>query len=93
MDRGVLRHDRDAAFALEVDVVERALGHALVYAEHAALMEEGIYQRGLAVVHVGNDGDIPPERVGDRRGGARQRRHPPSISSPETPAPFRENCD
>ena len=65
VDGGVLREDGDAALALEVGVVHRPLGDPLVGAEDAALMQQGIDQRGLAVVDVGDDGDVTPERVGD----------------------------
>ena len=63
---GVLRHDGDPALALEIVAVHRALGDALVGAERAALMEERIDQRGLAVVDVRDDGDVPPGRIGYR---------------------------
>ena len=66
VDGGVLGEDRDAALALEVVVVHRALGDALVGAERAALVQQRVDQRGLAVVDVGDDGDVAAERVGDR---------------------------
>ena len=69
MDGGVLREDGDAALALEVGVVHRALGDPLVGAEDAALVQQGVDERGLAVVDVRDDGDVAPERVGDGRGG------------------------
>ncbi len=65
VDGGVLRQDGDAALALEVGVVHRPLGDALIGSENAALMHEGIDERGLAVVDVGDDGDIAPERIGN----------------------------
>ena len=65
VDGGVLGEDGDAALALEVVAVHRALGHALVGAERAALVQQGVDQRGLAVVDVRDDGDVAPERVGD----------------------------
>jgi hypothetical protein len=55
---GHLGEDGDAAFALEVVRVHGALGHLLVLAEGARLGEQPVDQRGLAVVDVGNDGDI-----------------------------------
>ena len=61
-DRGVLRHDRDALLALEVDRVHDPLGHRLVRAEDAALPEHGVDQRRLAVVDVGDDGDVAEVR-------------------------------
>ena len=76
VDRGVLGEDRDAALALEVGVVHRALGDPLVRAEDAALVQQRVDQRRLAVVDVGDDGDVAPERVGDGRGGFLVRGHP-----------------
>ncbi len=54
-DGGVLRHDRDALLALEVDRVHHPLPHRLVLAEDPALPEHRVHQRGLAVVHVRDD--------------------------------------
>ena len=65
VDRGVLGQDRDAALALELVAVHGALGDALVGAEDAALMQQGVDERRLAVVDVGDDGDVAPQRVGD----------------------------
>ena len=62
---GVLRENRDAALALELGVVHRALGDPLVRAERAALVQQRVDERRLAVVDVGDDGDVPPQRVGD----------------------------
>ena len=64
MDGGVLGQDGDAALALELVAVHRPLGDALVGAEHAALAEHRVDQRGLAVIDVGDDGDVAPQRVG-----------------------------
>ena len=69
VDRGVLGQDGDAALALEVGVVHGALGDALVAAERAALPQQAVHEGGLAVVDVGDDGDVAPKRVGDLRRG------------------------
>ena len=79
VDGGVLGQDGDAALALEVGVVHRALGDPLVGAEDAALVQQGVDQRGLAVVDVGDDGDVAPQRIGDHSGGFHVRGHPDSI--------------
>src|SRR5262249_17618609 len=55
----VLRHDRDALLALEIDRVHDSLDHVLVRAEDARLPQHRVDQRGLAVVDVGDDGDVP----------------------------------
>ena len=78
MDRRVLRQDSDAALALELVAVHRALGDALVRTECAALVQHRVDERGLAMVDVGDDGDIAAIRVGDR-GRISRRRHPISI--------------
>ena len=60
VDGGVLRQDRDAALALELVRVHHALGDPLVGAEDAALVQQRVDQRRLAVVDVGDDGDVAP---------------------------------
>ena len=69
----VLGHDRDAALALQIDVVERALRHPLVRAEDAALMQERIHEGGLAVVDVGDDGHVAQNGIGGVGHGRRSR--------------------
>ncbi len=58
VDRGVLREDRDAALALDVVRVHDALDEMLVGGKGAGLLQELVDQRGLAVVDVGDDGDV-----------------------------------
>ncbi len=57
-DAGALGEDRDAALALQVVAVERALGDLLVLAEGPRLAQELVHERRLAVVHVSDDGDV-----------------------------------
>src|ERR1019366_1126154 len=54
----VLGKNRDAALAFQIVRVHDALGDGLVVAEGAALPEHGVHQRGLAVIHVGDNGDV-----------------------------------
>ncbi len=54
----VLGKDGDAALAFQIVRVHNALGDGLVVAERATLAEHGVNQRGLAVIHVGDDGDV-----------------------------------
>ena len=56
-DRRVLGEDRDAALALEVAGVHDALFDVLALAERPRLLEEGVHQGRLSVVHVGHDGN------------------------------------
>ena len=58
VDRGVLGEDRDALLALEVHRVHDAVGDVLVGAEGAGLPEHGVDEGRLAVVDVGDDGDV-----------------------------------
>jgi len=55
---GVFGENGDAALALEVARVHDAVGDDLIVAEDAALTKHGVHKRGLAVVHVGDDGDV-----------------------------------
>ena len=57
-DRAVLGRDGDPALPLEIQGVHETFVHFLVGPEEAALAEHGIHKGGLAVVDVGNDGDI-----------------------------------
>ena len=72
---------RDAALALEVGVVHRALGDTLVRPERAALVQQRVYEGGLAVVDVRDDGDVPAVRVG-YRWGVRRSGHPIEYTGP-----------
>ena len=57
-DRGVLGEDRDALLALEVHRVHHAVGERLVRGERAGLAQHLVDERRLAVVDVGDDGDV-----------------------------------
>ena len=57
-DRGVLREDRDALLTLEVHGVHDTVIDVLVLTEGTRLPEHGVDQRGLAMVDVGDDGDV-----------------------------------
>ena len=57
-DGRILGQDGDTAFAFEVVGIHNALGHLLVFTEDMRLSQHEIHQRGLAVVHVGNNGNI-----------------------------------
>ena len=82
---GVLGEDRDAALPLQVGIVHRPFGHALVRPEDAALVQHRIDQGRLAVVDVGDDGHVAPERVGHGRGGFLVNRHLTSIKGKAEP--------
>ncbi len=56
--RRVLGEDGDAALLLDVAGVHDALDDVLVRGEGAGLLQELVDQRGLAVVDVGDDGDV-----------------------------------
>ena len=58
MNGSVLGQNGDAALALQFVGIHDALDEVLVGAECAALLQHGVDQRGLAVVDVGDDGDV-----------------------------------
>src|SRR6202000_1664690 len=58
LHRGGLGENGDAALALEVVGVHRALRDLLVLAIGAGLLQQAIDQRGFAVVDVGDNGDV-----------------------------------
>jgi hypothetical protein len=58
LHRRRLGQDGDAALALQVVGIHGALGDLLVLAEGAGLLQQAIDQGGLAVVDVGDDGDV-----------------------------------
>ncbi len=57
-DAGAFGQDGDAALALQIVGVHGALGHVLVLAHRAGLLEQLVHQRGLAMVDMGDDGDV-----------------------------------
>jgi hypothetical protein len=57
-DAGVLREDGDAALFLEIVRVHHPFGDDLVVSEGAGLAKNEIHERGLAMVDVGDDGDV-----------------------------------
>jgi hypothetical protein len=57
-DRGRLGQDGNAALLFQVIGIHGALFDALVLAEGAGLLEQLVDEGGLAVVDVGDDGDI-----------------------------------
>ena len=63
LHRRGLGQNGDAALALQVVGIHRALNLALVVAVDAGLLQQAIDQRGLAVVDVGDDGDVAKVHV------------------------------
>ena len=55
---GVFGKDRDATLPLEVTRVHDPFRDPFVRSEGAALPQHGIHQGGLAVVDVGDDGEV-----------------------------------
>ncbi len=58
LDGAVLRQDRDAAFLFQVIGVHDPLCDMLMRGKRAGLAQKFVDQRGLAVVDVGNNGDV-----------------------------------
>ena len=59
LDGDVLRQDGDASLALLVVGVEHALLYLLVRAEGVRGLQQLVHERGLAVVDVRDDGNVP----------------------------------
>ena len=57
-DGGILGKDGDAALALEIVGVHHTVHDLLVFAVNAALLEHLVHEGGLAVVNVGDDGNV-----------------------------------
>src|SRR3546814_10084289 len=57
-DGGVLGQERDAAFLFLVVAVHHALGEHGAFGERARLLEQAVDEGGLAMVDVGDDGDV-----------------------------------
>ena len=58
LDGGVFGQNGNAALPLQVPGVHDPVLHFLVLPEGAALLEHLVHQGGLAMVHVGDDGDV-----------------------------------
>ena len=71
VDRRLLGEDRDALLALEVHRVEHPVDQRLVGPERAGLAQHRVDQRGLAVVDMGDDGDIAKVGAGGDGGCGR----------------------
>src|SRR6266478_2549538 len=69
-DAGAFGEDGNAALALEIAGVERPLGDLLVFAHSARLPEQLVDQRRLAVIDMGDNGDVAD--VHDAFGPARR---------------------
>ena len=67
-DGGVLGKDGDATFLFQVVAVHHAFGGDRALAEGARLLEQLVNKSGLAVVDVGDDGDVA--ELGDGHGGS-----------------------
>jgi hypothetical protein len=58
VDRQILGQDGDASFFLQLVRVHHPLGDVLVSGEAAGLDQQLVHQGGLAMVDVGDDGDV-----------------------------------
>jgi hypothetical protein len=55
---GILGEDGDAAFSLQSVGIHHPFDGRSPSAEAAGLLQQFVYQRGLAVIHMGDNGDI-----------------------------------
>ena len=67
---GVLGQDGDALFPFQVTAVHDAILHFTAFVQGARLPQHRVDQGGLAVVDVGDDGDVAEWHVGDCGSGA-----------------------
>jgi len=58
MHRSIFSQDGDAAFPLQIVGLQYRFYHLLVFPENTALPEQGVHQCGLAVINMGNVGNI-----------------------------------
>jgi hypothetical protein len=58
MNGCVLGHYRDAAFPFEIKVVHNPFRDPFIIAKGSTLLQHGIDQSRLAVVHVSNNGNV-----------------------------------
>jgi hypothetical protein len=56
--RGAFGEDRDAALALQIVRIHRPFGDALIVAERPALAEQRVDKGRLAMIDMGDDGDV-----------------------------------
>ena len=56
--RTVFGGDGNPPLALQVNAVHKAFGNRLFFVEHAALLEQLVNQRGLAVIDMGNNSNV-----------------------------------
>ena len=56
--RCILGENRDAALSLNIVGIHDAIHNLLIGAEHAALPQQLVHERGLAVVNMGDDCDV-----------------------------------
>jgi hypothetical protein len=57
-NRGVFRHNRNAALAFQIHRIHHAVGDGFVVAESAGLFEHRVNQSRFAVVNVRDDSDV-----------------------------------
>src|SRR5947209_8656616 len=84
-NRGAFGEDRDAALAFQLVRIERPLGDLLIGAKGAALAQQLVDQRGLAVVDMRDDRDVADIHGildAKRRRSAQSR--PAALTSPDS---------
>ena len=68
LNRTVLGQDSDAALFFEIVGVHHASIDLLVFTEGTRLLEQLVYQRGFAVIDVGDDGDVAQSALSSGHG-------------------------
>ncbi len=76
----IIAHVDHGKTTLDVVAVHHALGHLLVFTEGAALAQQLVDQRGLAMIDVSDDRDVANfHERGAPRGMLRRTHRPPAV--------------
>ena len=59
INRGIFRHDGDAALFFQIQRIHHAVLDGLINSKYSCLLQHGVKQRGFAVIDMGNYGNIP----------------------------------
>ena len=59
VDRNILRKNSNTTLSFKVVIIENQIACSLVFAEQISCEKHLVYQSGFAMVHVGNNGNIP----------------------------------
>src|SRR4029077_1766395 len=82
LDAGAFGQDGDASLAFQIVGIQRPLLHVLVLSHRARLLQELVHKRGLAMVDMGDDGNVADVHKNGRLVGRRAYRRAPKPGQP-----------